>query len=465
MSKGFIRSHQSSFSTFYRIVDIIIICSCLLLSSWLNNHPLPNQYLLACAATSVIFLLSAESLDLYRSWRTIEFSQLIYLILISWALSCACLVIGLYFTKFSHDFSRLVMGTWMTLGLVSLLLWRVVLRRLLFLLRWQGFNSRTAILIGATQTGIALAQELKQHPELGIRFKGFYDDRHPSRIPENISHELRGNLKDAIELAKSNQVDMIYIAMPLSATNRIQHILDICGDTTVTVHIIPDFFTYNLLHARLHNVGKFQTLSIYDTPIDGLSGWTKRLEDIVLASCILIFVSIPMILISLIIKLTTRGPVLFKQKRYGLDGRLINVYKFRTMNVMENGSAVIQAKRNDHRVTRFGKFLRYTSLDELPQFFNVLQGRMSVVGPRPHAVAHNEEYRKLIGGYMLRHKVKPGITGWAQINGWRGETETLDKMESRVQYDLEYIRHWSIWLDLKIVVLTIFTGFVSKNSY
>ncbi|SDX51503.1 putative colanic acid biosysnthesis UDP-glucose lipid carrier transferase [Pseudomonas syringae] len=191
----------------------------------------------------------------------------------------------------------------------------------------------------------------------------------------------------------------------------------------------------------------------------------KRAEDIVLSSLILLLIALPLLLIAIAIKLTSPGPVLFRQRRYGLDGRSIMVWKFRSMSVQENGDVVHQATRNDARVTPLGGFLRRTSLDELPQFFNVLYGDMSIVGPRPHAVAHNEQYRKQVSGYMLRHKVKPGITGWAQINGWRGETDTLDKMRMRIEFDLEYIERWSIWLDLKIILLTLFKGFLNKNAF
>ncbi|WP_116895873.1 exopolysaccharide biosynthesis polyprenyl glycosylphosphotransferase, partial [Pseudomonas syringae] len=191
----------------------------------------------------------------------------------------------------------------------------------------------------------------------------------------------------------------------------------------------------------------------------------KRAEDIVLSSLILLLIAVPLLTIAAAIKLTSAGPVLFRQRRYGLDGRSIMVWKFRSMSVQENTDVVLQATRNDARVTPLGRFLRRTSLDELPQFFNVLHGDMSIVGPRPHAIAHNEQYRRQVSGYMLRHKVKPGITGWAQINGWRGETDTLDKMRMRVEFDLEYIEHWSIWLDLKIILLTLLKGFGNKNAF
>jgi putative colanic acid biosynthesis UDP-glucose lipid carrier transferase len=196
-----------------------------------------------------------------------------------------------------------------------------------------------------------------------------------------------------------------------------------------------------------------------------MNGWLKRAEDLILGVAILAVAAIPMLLIACAVKWTSKGSILFKQRRYGLNGKVVYVWKFRTMTVSDDGETVMQAKKGDSRLTPIGAFLRRTSLDELPQFFNVLQGTMSIVGPRPHAVAHNEQYRWLIPGYMLRHKVKPGITGWAQVNGWRGETDTLEKMEKRVECDLEYMRNWSLWLDIKIVALTIFKGFYSKNAY
>ena len=266
-------------------------------------------------------------------------------------------------------------------------------------------------------------------------------------------------------MTRKGKFQTIFIALPLKAQKRINEILQKCGDTTANVHLIPDFFTYNLLNARLYEIGDMQTLSVYDSPMFGNNDVLKRLFDILFSSAVLSVIALPMLVIATAIKATSKGPVIFKQKRYGLDGREIEVWKFRSMTTMDNGDKVVQATKGDSRITPLGAILRSTSLDELPQFVNVLQGRMSVVGPRPHAVAHNEEYRKLIPYYMLRHKVKPGITGWAQINGFRGETSTLDKMEGRVEHDLEYIRNWSLWMDVKIVFLTFFKGFIGNNVH
>ncbi|EJG9791163.1 undecaprenyl-phosphate glucose phosphotransferase, partial [Klebsiella pneumoniae] len=245
----------------------------------------------------------------------------------------------------------------------------------------------------------------------------------------------------------------------------IRQFLNEFSDTTVDVFLVPDLFSYSAHISQLRMFGNIQTISIFTSPFDGEGAVLKRIEDIILGLFFTLLSLPAMLIVAIGIKLTSPGPVLFKQNRYGLNGKQIQVWKFRTMRVMENSAVVTQATRNDPRITKFGAFLRKTSLDELPQFINVLQGRMSIVGPRPHAVAHNEQYRVLVENYMIRHKVKPGITGLAQINGFRGETDTLDKMEKRIQFDLQYIQSWSLLLDLKIIFLTFFRGFVGKNAF
>jgi putative colanic acid biosynthesis UDP-glucose lipid carrier transferase len=266
-------------------------------------------------------------------------------------------------------------------------------------------------------------------------------------------------------MARTGKVDYIYIALPMRAEKRIVELVNALSDTTASVYLVPNFFVFDLMQSKMSSLDGLPMISLHETPFYGIDGWVKRVEDIVVASLILLLVSLPMLVISLGVKLTSPGPVLFKQRRYGLNGAVVEVWKFRSMSSTEDGMQVTQATKNDPRVTPFGSFLRRTSLDELPQFFNVLQGTMSVVGPRPHAIAHNEQYRGLIRGYMLRHKVRPGITGLAQIRGWRGETETLDKMAMRVRSDLEYVQNWSLWNDIKIILMTVFKGFVNKNAY
>ncbi|HHH5886309.1 TPA: undecaprenyl-phosphate glucose phosphotransferase [Escherichia coli] len=300
---------------------------------------------------------------------------------------------------------------------------------------------------------------------LGLEKKTRFYQASTSELYGLVPSDWAGNYDQLIDDAKAGKIHNVYIAMQMKEESRIKKLMRDLADTTCSVILIPDVFTFNILHSRIEEVNGVPVVPLYDTPLSGINRVLKRLEDIVLSSLILLLISPVLCCIALAVKLSSPGPVIFRQTRYGMDGKPIMVWKFRSMKVMENDKVVTQATQNDPRVTRVGSFLRRTSLDELPQFINVFTGGMSIVGPRPHAVAHNEQYRSLIEGYMLRHKVKPGITGWAQINGWRGETDTLEKMEKRIEFDLEYIREWSLWFDIKIVFLTIFKGFVSKAAY
>jgi putative colanic acid biosynthesis UDP-glucose lipid carrier transferase len=301
---------------------------------------------------------------------------------------------------------------------------------------------------------------------MGFNFVGYFDDRALNRERKSGGDvSCLGSFQELVEQARAGKIDFIYITLPMRAEQRIAKLLSELSDTTASVYFIPNFFVFDLLNGKLVDIDGVPALSLHETPFCGINGWVKRIEDVIVGSGILTLIAIPMLVIAMGVKLTSPGPVLFKQRRYGLNGEVVEVWKFRSMTICENGDRIRQAAKNDTRVTPFGAFLRRTSLDELPQFFNVLQGSMSIVGPRPHAVAHNELYRKKIQGYMLRHKVKPGITGWAQINGWRGETDCLEKMEMRIKHDLYYIRNWSLWLDFKIIFTTAFKGFVGKNAY
>ncbi|WP_298445067.1 undecaprenyl-phosphate glucose phosphotransferase [uncultured Ferrimonas sp.] len=465
--RGLTFSRFHGFAILFRLLDIAVVQWSLQLALWVKGVPLGDEQLLTAILASLGYAFFAESLDLYRSWRSTRQNEMLMTNWASWILAC-CFVEGCTFLfpeRITID--RFTMLWWGGAGLLMFSLLRITARQVIFSLRRRGFNTQRAAILGVTDSGKAMARSLEENPQLGIHFIGFFDDRSPERIEqmEGKGPAPLGNMDQALQLAKNNAIDVLYIAMPMRAEKRITEILMLCGDSTAAVHIIPDFFVYNLLHARWHEVGEVQSLSVYDSPLDDLASWSKRVEDIVLASGILAIVAVPMLMIAAAIKLTSAGPIIFKQYRYGIDGRKIKVWKFRTMRTQDNGSVVKQATKGDPRVTPLGAFLRRTSLDELPQFFNVLQGQMSVVGPRPHAVAHNEQYRELIGGYMLRHHMKPGITGWAQINGWRGETDTLEKMEKRLEFDLAYIRNWSLWFDIKIVFKTVFKGFNDSNAY
>ena len=462
---GFAVRYQSGFSTIYRIIDLSLVMALHYLSFYCFGIPVSSNDLILLFIFLVSFQLIAEAFDLYRSWRGYRTTELLKNAAYCWGITCIITVTVAFFLIDPEYKGQITVLAWFAYSFIALLSWRYVMRKFLFKIRKSGLNSRQAIVIGATKTGYNLAHQIIDNEQLGIHFRGIFDDRSQERLPHKFQNQVLGNIQDAIDMARSNKIDYIYIALPMSAENRIRDILEKCADTTANVYIVPNFFIYNLMNARWQSIGSVQALSVYDTPFQGANDILKRTEDIVLGSLILLMLAIPMLIIAAAVKLTSPGPAIFKQKRYGLDGKQILVYKFRSMTTQDNGNEIKQATKNDPRITKLGAFLRRTSLDELPQFINVLQGRMSIVGPRPHAVAHNEQYRKLIKGYMLRHKVRPGITGWAQVNGLRGETETINKMVKRVEYDLEYIHRWSVWLDIKIIFMTVFNGFINKNAY
>ena len=277
--------------------------------------------------------------------------------------------------------------------------------------------------------------------------------------------ELCGGLKDIVSHVKTHAIDVIFVALPVSHLGRVKQLLEDLRDTTVSIYYVPTVFAFDSIQGGTSELLGVPLIALCETPFHGYRGVSKRLTDMVVATSILVLASPLMILTSILVKASSRGPAIFKQRRYGLDGREIIIYKFRTMIVTEDIGPLSQATRDDARVTSIGRLLRRTSLDELPQLVNVLQGRMSLVGPRPHAVAHNELYRKLIKGYMVRHKAPPGITGLAQVHGLRGETTTVEQMEARVQYDLEYLRNWSVLLDLKILLKTLTIVARGRNAY
>ena len=462
---GFIRNNLNQFAFLYRLIDIFIIQICLIAASYLYLEKFDVKYFVLGLVSNMAYLFFAELFVLYRSWRNGSFKEMVFYTVCSWALTLFPLFIFLFFTKQTEYFSRVVLGLWMVSTAILLCAWRGVFRQFLISIRRKGYNTRSVGIIGLTKRGIDLANEIINYPESGYKLTAVFDERDPVRLDHKYIDRLEGGIAEGVKMAQQGKLEILFVALPLTNKERIENILKALGDTTVDVHIVPDVFTFNLLHSRMGHVGEVQTISIYDSPMRGGYSIMKRMEDVFLSLTILGIIAIPMLCIALGIKLTSKGPVLFKQDRYGMDGKKIKVWKFRSMRVMDNGEVVKQATKGDPRITPFGAFLRRTSLDELPQFFNVLQGTMSVVGPRPHAVSHNEEYRKKVAYYMLRHKMKPGITGWAQVNGWRGETDTVEKMEMRIKYDLEYIRNWSIWMDFKIVIFTLFKGFVGKNVY
>ncbi len=468
-----VRTHRSLVDVAYRLLDVAaIFASTLFATRYTDNEHLENL-LVVGSTTLLVHLVAIEVSGLYRNWRGSRLSLELWCVLLNWIYTApAVLGIGLL-TRFNGEFSYQTKIVWLLATPLAMGSGRVVLRMILKYLRRRGFNTRKFAICGVNQLGLQLANNIQSSPELGLELAGFFDDR-PSTRNNDIDDEKcprAGTLNKLVGLAKRGEIDMVFITFPMRAEKRIKDYLDKLGDTTASVYIVPDFFVFQMLHARWNQINGLPVVSVFETPITGIDGVLKRGFDLVVASLTLVLLALPMMVIAILIKRSSPGPVFFRQKRYGLQGEEIGVWKFRSMRLTaegtagDNGAVVKQATKDDDRITPVGRILRRTSLDELPQLFNVLDGSMSLVGPRPHATAHNEEYRSLIDGYMLRHKVKPGITGLAQVNGWRGETETLEKMEKRVEFDHRYIREWTLWMDIKILFQTAFVVLKQENAY
>ncbi|CAG9297704.1 undecaprenyl-phosphate glucose phosphotransferase [Celerinatantimonas diazotrophica] len=446
-----------------RLIDFVVILSSTLGIALEYNHLPISMYLLGIG-TILIFYLISEFQHFYVSWRTTPFLSEAWQVTIIWFLSAFISVSIVTVLDHNLFYGRRHQVSWFVTTWLVLLVYRYIIRKLLRSFRINGHNIRHVAIVGTGELAGELAERIRSNPWMGLKIEYFYDDN-LNVYSNKASLGDVYDLEQLIDDARAKKFERVYIALPVTHQNCISNLLKDLADTACTVLYVPDIFTFELLNSRVDNVDGLPVVNIYSTPLNGTNRILKRIFDLIVAGVILLIIAIPMIAIALAIKLSSKGPIFFKQTRYGIQGKPIKVWKFRSMTVMEDGNIVTQAKAGDSRLTPIGGFLRRTSLDELPQFFNVIQGSMSIVGPRPHAVAHNEIYRKVINGYMLRHMVKPGITGWAQINGWRGETDTVEKMEKRVEYDLEYIRNWSIFLDIKIIFLTIFKGFVGRNVY
>jgi len=464
-SSGVLQRHHSWLSLSQRLGDMACVYIALPLACHAAGLAFDRSYQLAAMIALLAGWGSFGLVNLYRNWRGASLWREVRVILIGWLIVCFVLFAIAWAVKSTEFYSRVVIGTWLLVTPFALIALHILERLVLRVLRKAGRNSKTAVIIGAGSLGISLARRIEDADWMGLRLVGFFDDNAEASLSELPEVPLLGRCEDAFQYVRDNRIDHVYMALPMRAEKVMRKVFDDLQDTTTSIFLVPDVFIFELMGAYQQDIKGLPVFSLCESPMNGPFGFIKRIEDVVLSILILLMIWPLMILIGFAVRMTSNGQAIFKQKRYGLNGQPIKVYKFRTMSVCEDDDAVQQCRMGDMRVTRFGAFLRRTSLDELPQFFNVLQGRMSIVGPRPHAVAHNEQYRKLIRGYMWRHKVKPGITGLAQVSGWRGETDTLDKMQKRVECDLEYIRRWSVWLDLKIILLTILRGFSGKNVY
>ena len=479
---GFLKGNAELIALALRFFDLTLVVTGAILAHYFRfgELELSGQYkialitgLLACGSVFPLY-------SLYKPWRGASISSEVRTVLFAWMTVVIALPVIVYLTKTGDSFSRLWFVYWVALTGSTLIASRVAIRYASRWARIQGFNTRNILIVGAGVLGQRVQANLEKNDWVGINTIGFLDDD-----PEKVGQRINGLpvIGDASILARIAEnpevslldgysttldgtvIDQIWIALPLSAEERIREVSSLLNDSAISIIFVPDIFVHGILNHSVDHFAGMSVVNLRSSPLEGISSTVKMIEDFVISLLAILITAIPMMLIALAIKLDSSGPVLFKQRRYGLDGKQITVWKFRTMNVLEDSTNVIQATKNDSRITGVGRFLRRTSLDELPQFFNVLQGRMSVVGPRPHAVAHNEKYRKIVDRYMWRCKVKPGITGWAQINGWRGETTDPIQMIKRVEFDLEYLQNWSLWFDLRIIVITALKEFTNKNTY
>jgi len=414
----------------------------------------------AILSTIILRPQSFSSLSLQMSRTSVGVD-----IALGWGLVVALLLVLGFVTSVSEYFARSVLLPWAMLTPAAILLATLLLQRWMRFVVLSLKNQRKAVIAGVNEPGIQLAANLNAHPELCMRLVGFFEDRTGDRLVNLENTEVLGRLAELADFVKRENIDVIFIALPIRHVQRVMDLLDQLRDTTASIYFVPDIFMFDLIQSRTADIKGSPVIAMCETPFYGYRGVLKRVTDFTLTLVALVIALPIMAVLAIIIKLSSPGPVIFRQTRYGLDGQRIVVYKFRSMFVTEDGPHIAQARRDDARITPIGRFIRKYSLDELPQLFNVIQGRMSLVGPRPHAVAHNEQYRRLIKGYMIRHKVLPGLTGLAQVNGCRGETSEVGQMQARVGYDLDYLRHWTPVMDVKILLKTFVQVFRDPRAY
>ena len=445
-------------STFESVISPgAFVCSLWALAYFFEGE-IPPPYLILSV---LVFALTFPGQARLQS----SISALIVDIAVNWSGIAGLLLITGFSTGYIREFSRQALFTWLWVAPLAEIGACFLLRSAApMLLKLQGPRMR-AIIVGMNEQGLALASKIKDSPYARIELVGFVDSRSSDRLTFPSPQNLLGKLSDLASLVQTNRIQLIYLSLPMASQPRILQVLNELKDTTASIYFVPDMFVTDLIQGHPGSVCGMPVISVCDTPFRGSNGLLKRCSDVVLSLLILIPIFPLLLILAAAVKLSSPGPIVFRQRRYGLDGEEIVVYKFRSMTVTEDIGDIKQAQKNDPRITPLGALLRRTSLDELPQFINVLQGRMSIVGPRPHAVAHNELYRKLITGYMVRHKVKPGITGWAQVNGYRGETRTLDKMQGRIDFDLDYLRNWSLRLDIHIILKTVRLVLKDQKAY
>ncbi len=458
MSTSNIRTTRSFLPTLLHAVDSIMLCLSLPLVQWLTLQPLNQATTISSLVACITLFFVGELFGIYKPGRGRSADSEVGLAAAAWTVTFVLLMLIGLFTRSIETFARSSLVAWFFVGGLFVLTMHMCLRSILELLGRRGYGVSKTAIVGSNRLGLEVARNAQESSDSGLKIVGFFDDRGDGRRADTTENmpPFIGDSNKLLEMVEAGEIDTVLITLPMRAEKRIQSVLDRLANTTASAYIVPDFFVFELLHSRWTHVGGLPVVSVFETPIYGVDGWLKRSLDLSISLVGVVMVSPILLVCGLLVKFSSPGPVFFLQKRYGLDGKEILVWKFRSMYTCDNGPVVKQATKNDPRITPVGAILRKTSMDELPQLFNVIMGNMSLVGPRPHANAHNEHFRKLIRGYMMRHKVKPGITGLAQVEGSRGETDTVEKMEARISLDHRYIRDWSIWMDVKILFKTFF---------
>lgn len=447
-----------------QLLNPVIVVLALIMSALVHGQDFNGAYRLLAVIALIVGVEFLKQPGLEHVEPTPWLLSDLRRIVLQWSCVVAVLLLLGFVLKVSDVFSRRVLLTWFLATPVAMFGAQLAARQVMAWSLGRRGVVLKQIIVGASRLGCELAERLAEGPG-ATTVLGLFDDRRPQRLTMSKAYRLLGRLADLPGYVRRHNVQVIYICLPVSAQPRIRALLEDLRDTTASIYFVPDLLAFDLIQARFGQVKGVPVVALCETPFCGLNGVLKRGSDIVLAALGLLLTAPLMVAIAIAVKRSSPGPILFRQRRYGLQGEEFVVYKFRTMKVCEDGPEIRQACQDDPRATAVGRVLRRSSLDELPQLFNVLQGTMSLVGPRPHAVAHNEHYRKLVSGYMLRHKVRPGITGWAQVNGLRGETANLEQMRLRVQYDLDYLRRWSLPLDLWILLKTVFVVVRDRNAY
>ncbi|MGP1394944.1 MAG: undecaprenyl-phosphate glucose phosphotransferase [Inquilinaceae bacterium] len=448
---------------------LMVLLSAVVVKAVILSGGIEDQYINAVAFALVCAVVVFRFFDCYSDEVILSNIPRLKGVTGAWLVFSAVMVAVAFSLKISSDFSRLWAGGWFVSGFVMIVAGRFILTAALTRMAERGYVSQRAVIVGAGEIGVKLANHLRQHSDLRLRVVGFVDDRATRTTTDLAGYPVLGTTEDLVSFVRQERIDQVIVALPWSSEDRIKSVMAKLTPLPVNVMLAPDLINFEFPHRPISRIGGLMMVNVFERPLSGWSSVLKTIEDRVIATAILLLIAPLLAVIALAIKFDSSGPVLFRQKRYGFNNKLIDVFKFRTMyHNLSDQDCAVQTVRNDPRVTRVGAFLRRTSLDELPQLFNVLIGDMSVVGPRPHAVATKAAgslFEEVVNDYAARHKVKPGITGWAQVNGWRGETDTVDKIVNRVEYDLYYIENWSIWLDLWIIFRTFFVFVGDKNAY